>query len=49
MNLPDKQLNPPSEEYCEVHDCWYEGRCQECLADAADDRAEWELERRTRS
>lgn len=42
----DRTLDPPDVNYCEVHDCWYARRCRECLVDAADDRADEELERR---
>jgi len=45
MSLPDNQLDPPDEHYCEEHDLWHEGKCPACRLDALDEQADWALER----
>jgi len=45
----DHLLDPPDEEYCEVHGLWHEGKCPACRLDYLDEQAEFELERRALS
>lgn len=45
MSLPDHLVEPDEEDYCDIHEMFFVGRCQECVEDGIETAMEWAMEK----